>query len=210
MKLSDTLYGKEIWESVRKSKKRNTKLVVGMCSIMIASFAGLAYLLYKEGELEQTGQWGAVILGLFLVYFLGIIGFTLLTTPEKILNKIINRKLKSEELKRWLVEELNQKPSCILKLEKKAGKVLFTKHFVIQYNENSVFSSGSFTILRLDDMDSVSVTAMQSYGIVMSYRHRYEKKGQSKCAQIITFRRKSDSDAFFNRVCMLRPKLEVK
>lgn len=210
MKLSETLYGKEIFDSMKKSNKRHKKMVVGLCLLMFAILAGFAYLFYKEGELEQLRGWGPVILGGVMVYFFVILSLTLSRTPEKILKKSINKNLQTEELKKWFAEELNQKPSCILKLGKKSGKVLFTKHFVIQYNENSVFSSENLRILRLDDMDSVLVTVMRNYGIDISYSHRYEKREQPKCVQHITFRKESDSDAFLNQVCMLRPQLEVK
>lgn len=210
MKISETLYGKEILDSIRKSNKYHKKLVVGLCLLMFAILAGFAYLLYKEGELEQLRGWGSVIFGGVTVYFLVILSLTLSRTPEKILKKSINKNLQTEELKRWFAEELNQKPSGILKFGKKSGKVLFTKHFVIQYNEKCVFASGNLMILRLDDMDSVSVTVMGNYGISIAYNHKYEKRNRPKCVQYITFRKESDSDAFLNQVCMLRPQLEVK
>lgn len=209
MNLSDTLYGKEILESMRKSKKRYIKLLLGLCLMFFSIFSVFAYLIYKESGLGKLETVGPIALGGISIYFIVLFGLACWRTPEKILDKSIDKKLKTAELKRLFVEELNQKPSCILKLEKRSGKVLFTKHFIIHYNEKKA-TFLNVTIMRLDDMDDLSVIVTQSNGIITSYVHRYEKRNQPKCVQKITFLRKSDSDAFLERVFMLRPQLEIK
>lgn len=209
MSISNTLYGKEILDSIRKSKKRFLKMMVGLGIFEFSIMGIFVYLFYIEGELEklqgEASVFGAIVAGCFWT----AIGITAWKKPEKVLNKIMNKSLKTDQLKGLFLEELNQKPSSMLQLKKNSGKVLFTKHFAVHYNEKS----GCFnnvTIMRLEDMDQVTVSAARSNGIVVSYVHKYEKKNNQKCVQKISFVRENDSDGFLRHVSMLRPQLEIK
>lgn len=208
MKVADTTYGKEILEGVRKSRRRYIRMVIVLNLIIVATVAGLGGLYYVMDVLSEVmkEKWILPFIGGIEGVLLVLLGVALWKTPERILDKLINKRLKTEEKKRLFLEQLNQKPAGVLKLTKKCGKVVFTNDFLVYYNEDSA-TYLNVTIMRLQDMDQVEIKACQ--GIVSSYTHKYRKRNHGNCVQSITFTRKSDSNAFLNWVRMLRPQLEI-
>lgn len=208
MKVADTTYGKKILEGVRKSRRRYIRMVIVLNLIIVATVAGLGGLYYVMDVLSEVmkEKWIFPFIGGIEGVLLVLLGVALWKTPERILDKLINKRLKTEEQKRMFLQQLNQKPAGILKLTKKCGTVLFTKDYLVYYNEESA-TYLNVTIMRLQDMDQVEIKAC--HGAVSSYTHKYRKRNNAGCVQSITFTRKSDSDAFLNWVTMLHPQLEI-